>query len=181
MKTRDILQQCRIKPGKKVRLKDFPPDWAGDPDAPKSERKRVAEEVLSESVDQLAKRQELLYASNTWSLLVIVQAMDAAGKDSVVSHVLSGVNPQGCQVYSFKAPSKEELDHTFLWALHEGAPRARANRHLQSLVLRRSVDRARPPQHPGRAESAAGVRAQRHLGRAPRRHQQLREASRATA
>ncbi|HEY1066817.1 MAG TPA: polyphosphate kinase 2 family protein, partial [Pirellulales bacterium] len=114
-KLHDILEQCRIKPGKKVRLKDFPPDWAGDPDAPKEQRKRMAEEVLSESVDALAKQQSLLYASNSWAVLVIVQAMDAAGKDSVVSHVLSGVNPQGCQVYSFKAPSAEELDHTFLW------------------------------------------------------------------
>lgn len=118
----DILEQCVVKPGKKIRLKDFSPDWAGNPDAPKSQRKKAAEEALSESVGELAKQQELLYASNTWSMLVVIQAMDAAGKDSVVRHVLSGVNPQGCQVYSFKTPSKEELDHTFLWRCMKALP-----------------------------------------------------------
>jgi PPK2 family polyphosphate:nucleotide phosphotransferase len=71
--------------------------------------------VLTEDVSELSKAQEMLYADDSWSLLVIFQAMDAAGKDSTIKHVMSGVNPQGCQVYSFKHPSSEELDHDFLW------------------------------------------------------------------
>ena len=77
--------------------------------------KDAAQELLKDGVERLADLQERLYAENRWSLLLIFQAMDAAGKDSTIKHVMSGVNPQGCQVYSFKAPSQEELDHDFLW------------------------------------------------------------------
>jgi PPK2 family polyphosphate:nucleotide phosphotransferase len=77
--------------------------------------KEEAAELLAKSVERLKELQERLYAEDRWSLLVIFQAMDAAGKDSTIKHVMSGVNPQGCQVYSFKAPSSEELDHDFLW------------------------------------------------------------------
>ncbi len=115
MKLKDLLEHCQIKPGKKFRLKDHDPSWAGDPDKPKHERKEFAEDALSEDVTSLAEAQELLYASDTWSLLIVLQAMDAAGKDGMIKHVMSGINPQGCQVYSFKQPSKEELDHDFLW------------------------------------------------------------------
>jgi PPK2 family polyphosphate:nucleotide phosphotransferase len=118
----DLWKQFRVAPGKKVRLKDFDPAWAGDADLPKSERKKYAEKFLSEDVSQLAASQELLYASDTWALLVIFQAMDAAGKDSTIKHVMSGVNPQGCQVYSFKHPSAEELDHNFLWRCMKALP-----------------------------------------------------------
>src|SRR4029434_7688745 len=77
--------------------------------------KRRARERLARDIEILAELQEKLYAQDRWALLVIFQAMDAAGKDSTIKHVMSGVNPQGCQVYSFKAPSDEELDHDFMW------------------------------------------------------------------
>ncbi len=82
---------------------------------PKKERKEFAENSLTEDIVELAKAQELLYASDTWSILIVLQAMDAAGKDGTIKHVMSGVNPQGCQIFSFKQPSHEELDHNFLW------------------------------------------------------------------
>lgn len=111
----DLLKKFRATPGKKFRLKDHDPGWDGDDEVPKAERKRFASEVLSQDISSLATAQELLYADDSWSLLVIFQAMDAAGKDGTIKHVMSGVNPQGVQVYSFKHPSAEELDHTFLW------------------------------------------------------------------
>jgi PPK2 family polyphosphate:nucleotide phosphotransferase len=123
MKTQqEILDWCRVDPGERVKLKDYDPAWAGDKSVPKAERKRLAEKLLSEDVTGLAKAQELLYASDTWSILLIFQALDAAGKDSTIKHVMSGVNPQGCQVYSFKHPSSEELDHTFLWRCMKALP-----------------------------------------------------------
>lgn len=112
---REVLDFCRIDPDKKFRLKDHDPAWAGNPNKPKSERKEFAEKELSQDIDALSSAQELLYASDSWSILVILQAMDAAGKDGTIKHVMSGVNPQGCQVYSFKQPTHEELDHNFLW------------------------------------------------------------------
>src|SRR5438477_429113 len=113
---KEIIDQFRVEPGKKVRLKDYDPGWmGGDGDMPKAERKELAAKILTEDVSALAEAQEKLYADDTWSLLVILQAMDAAGKDSTIKHVMSGINPQGCQVFSFKHPSLEELDHDFLW------------------------------------------------------------------
>jgi polyphosphate kinase 2 (PPK2 family) len=110
-----LIEKFRVYPGKKFQLKDHDPDWAGDKDVPVEKRKEFAKESLTQDVSELAEAQELLYADNSWSLLVIFQAMDAAGKDSTIKHVMSGINPQGCQVYSFKHPSSEELDHNFLW------------------------------------------------------------------
>ena len=116
MNIRDnLMDKFRVKPGKTFRLKDHDPEWAGDKDVPVEKRKEYAQEVLTQDVSELAEAQELLYADNSWSLLAIFQAMDAAGKDSTIKHVMSGINPQGCQVYSFKHPSSEELDHDFLW------------------------------------------------------------------
>jgi len=115
MKLSDLLEHCRISSGKKFKLKDHDPSWAGDKDVAKDERKSLAEKLLSEDTAQLAEAQDVLYAADTWSILVVLQAMDAAGKDGIIKHVMSGVNPQGCQVYSFKQPSAEELDHNFLW------------------------------------------------------------------
>lgn len=86
------------------------------------EDKPLVKEALEQGVDALSKLQEILYAQDKWSLLVIFQAMDAAGKDSAIKHVLSGVNPQGCHVTSFKAPSAEELDHDFLWRCSKTLP-----------------------------------------------------------
>jgi PPK2 family polyphosphate:nucleotide phosphotransferase len=111
----DIIEKFRVRPGQKVALKDFPTDWAGDSEVPRKERKALARQMLSEDVSALASAQELLYAADSWSVLVIFQAMDAAGKDGTIKHVMSGVNPQGVQVYSFKHPSAKELDHDFLW------------------------------------------------------------------
>jgi PPK2 family polyphosphate:nucleotide phosphotransferase len=118
----DIISQFRVRPNKSVRLKDFDPGWNGDPDIPKEKRKELAQAILSEDVSALARSQELLYASNSWSVLLIFQALDAAGKDGTIKHVMSGVNPQGVQVYSFKHPSAEELDHDFLWRCTKALP-----------------------------------------------------------
>jgi len=100
----------RVLPNKKVRLKNFDPSFIGD-----YTDKKVAQEKLQQDVEQLAAYQDVFYAQDRYSLLLVFQAMDAAGKDSTIKHVMSGVNPQGCQVTSFKAPSAEELDHDFLW------------------------------------------------------------------
>jgi PPK2 family polyphosphate:nucleotide phosphotransferase len=118
----DIIEQCRVAHGKSIELKDYDPAWAGDPKLPKAERKKYAKEILTQDVSALAEAQDRLYASDTWSILIVLQAMDAAGKDSTIKHVMSGVNPQGCQVYSFKRPSAEELDHNFLWRYARCAP-----------------------------------------------------------
>ena len=108
-----------VTSGKGFRLKDFDP---GDIGNLGREDKPQATEALKLGIEQLAALQHLLYAQDRWSLLLIFQAMDAAGKDSVIKHVMSGVNPQGCQVASFKAPSSEELDHDFLWRCMKHLP-----------------------------------------------------------
>jgi PPK2 family polyphosphate:nucleotide phosphotransferase len=100
----------RVRNGRTFRLKDVDPDETG-PIKSRSQAKRW----LERGVASLARLQEKLYAQDSWGLLLIFQAMDAAGKDGTIKHVMSGVNPQGCQVYSFRAPSAEELDHDFLW------------------------------------------------------------------
>jgi PPK2 family polyphosphate:nucleotide phosphotransferase len=108
----DLLATYRVTKGKKFRLKDCDP---GDTGRLKSESKQEAKELLRQGVELLAEYQDKLYAQDRWAVLLIFQAMDAAGKDSTIKHVMSGVNPQGCEVYSFKAPSSEELDHDFMW------------------------------------------------------------------
>ena len=125
MKTRkieDIIEMCRLREGKKFRLKDHDAGWEGDKNIPEERRRKFAESLLSQDVSELAEAQELLYAADTWSLLVVFQAMDAAGKDSTIKHVLTGVNPQGCHVTSFKQPSIEELDHNYLWRCSKALP-----------------------------------------------------------
>jgi PPK2 family polyphosphate:nucleotide phosphotransferase len=112
---RDHIEKCRVEPGTKVRLKDHDPGWRGGKKGADGNSKKDARKLLAEDRDALAEAQQLLYAADTWSVLLIFQAMDAAGKDSTIKHVMSGVNPQGCQVYSFKHPSHEELEHDFLW------------------------------------------------------------------
>jgi PPK2 family polyphosphate:nucleotide phosphotransferase len=101
----------RITKGKGFRLSDFDP---GDTRDLKLE-KGAAAELLALGTNWLAEEQDMLYAQDRWSLLLVFQAMDAAGKDGTIKHVMSGVNPQGCQVFSFKQPSSEDLDHDFLW------------------------------------------------------------------
>lgn len=106
-----------VPPGKKISLKDYDPDYTGE-----FENKEQAETKLREDVVKLASYQDVLYAQNTYSLLIIFQAMDASGKDSTIKHVMSGVDPQGCQVFSFKSPSAEELDHDYLWRSAKSLP-----------------------------------------------------------
>jgi PPK2 family polyphosphate:nucleotide phosphotransferase len=107
----------RVRPDKKFRLEDHDTGFTG-----RFESKEEGKRHLEEGLKKLCDLQEKLYAQDQWALLLIVQAMDAAGKDSVIEHVMSGLNPQGCQVYSFKAPSAEELDHDFLWRTNRCLP-----------------------------------------------------------
>ncbi|MBG0742728.1 MAG: hypothetical protein RLZZ29_1201 [Cyanobacteriota bacterium] len=99
-----------VPPGKKISLGDYDPSYKAE-----FHQKADAVKKLRAGIKELATYQDVLYAQNTYALLIIFQAMDAAGKDSTIKHVMSGVNPQGCQVFSFKAPSDEELDHDYLW------------------------------------------------------------------
>jgi PPK2 family polyphosphate:nucleotide phosphotransferase len=120
-----LLKQFIVEPGSEVNLKEYLTDWTSTDEAKefgKDAIKERAAEILEESRKQLADAQELLYASDTHSVLIILQAMDAAGKDGTIRHVMSGVNPQGCQVFSFKKPSAEELDHNFLWRYMKSLP-----------------------------------------------------------
>jgi PPK2 family polyphosphate:nucleotide phosphotransferase len=119
MKTNKVVQAAhqfskpyRITNGKKFRLKDFDPADTGEL---KSADKPRAKEALQNGIEALAELQDVLYAQDRWSLLLIFQAMDAAGKDGTIKHVMSGINPQGCQVSSFKGPTSEDLDHDYLW------------------------------------------------------------------
>jgi len=126
MKTKDLIKQARkladhfcVTNGRKFRLKDVDP---GDTLAFKSEDKPRAKEALASGVEVLAALQDKLYAQDHWGVLLIFQAMDAAGKDSAIKHVMSGINPQGCQVYSFKAPTSDDLDHDYLWRCQKCLP-----------------------------------------------------------
>src|SRR5262249_28041695 len=101
----DSIDQFRLPHDQRVRRNNHERAWDGDDDVPMKERKKLADEILSEGVANLARTQECLYAADSWSILIIFQAMDAAGKDSTIKHVMSGVNPQGVQVTSFKHPS----------------------------------------------------------------------------
>ncbi|BAZ38899.1 polyphosphate:AMP phosphotransferase [Calothrix sp. NIES-4101] len=106
-----------VKPGAKISLQDYDPEYTG-----KYLNKIDASGVLQADIEQMGKYQDILYAQNTYALLIIFQAMDAAGKDSTIKQVMSGVNPQGCQVFSFKSPSSEELDHDYLWRISKSLP-----------------------------------------------------------
>lgn len=120
-----LLQQFVVEPGTVVNLKHFVTDWTATDEAQELGKEIIKEraaEILAENRQHLDAAQELLYASDTHSVLLIFQAMDAAGKDGTIRHVMSGVNPQGCQVYSFKKPSTEELDHNFLWRYMKSLP-----------------------------------------------------------
>ena len=121
----EIIQQLRVPPGEKIRLKDYDSSWKQTEELRllgKDVVKATAQAYLEKTIAELAEAQELLYADNTYSVLIILQAMDAAGKDGTIKHVMSGVNPQGCHVVSFKKPSVEELDHNFLWRYARSLP-----------------------------------------------------------
>lgn len=118
-RAKKLSKQYRVSSEKKFKLKDFPTSVENEPG---KEQKPFAQQALQLGVQALAEMQDKLYAQNKWSLLVIFQAMDAAGKDGAIKHVMSGINPQGCEVTSFKSPSAEELDHDFLWRCMKHLP-----------------------------------------------------------
>src|SRR6266481_7248227 len=109
---RDISKPYRVEDGAKFRMKDFDP---GDTSGVKS--KKHAEEELADGVERLSVLQDKLYAQDRWAVLIVLQGMDAAGKDGVIKHVMAGINPQGCLVHAFKAPGAEELAHDFIWRI----------------------------------------------------------------
>jgi PPK2 family polyphosphate:nucleotide phosphotransferase len=112
-----LLDAFRITNGRHFRLDHVKPD-----DTRGVKSKKNAQEFLSQGIELLAEQQDRLYAQDQWGVLLVFQAMDAAGKDGVIKHVMSGINPQGCQVFSFKAPSSEDLDHDFLWRTSKCLP-----------------------------------------------------------
>src|SRR5688572_10691207 len=116
-KATKLAHRYRVTDGRGFRLKDVDPADTGP-----IRSKEHGTELLARGLSRLTELQEKMYAQDRWALLLIFQAMDAAGKDGTIKHVMSGVNPQGCQVYSFKAPSSDELDHDFLWRTHLRVP-----------------------------------------------------------
>ena len=125
MITDSLVKKTLVIPEKKVSLKDFGTGWAHYKelkDLGKENLKIRAEEILEENRQNLASAQELLWASNIYSVLIILQGMDTAGKDGTIRHVMSGVNPQGVEVQSFKVPTYEEVDHDFLWRYSRKLP-----------------------------------------------------------
>ena len=164
----EFIAPFRVEPGRKVRL---PQDF--DPAGSRQVSTKEAKQILRQGVDLLAEYQMRLAAQDTYGVVVVLQAMDAAGKDGTIRHVMSGVNPQGVQVSSFKVPSSEDLDHDYLWRYAEEAARARQHRDLQPLVLRGGPRRPRPPADPGRPEAPAEAQGPRHLEAALPRDQRL--------
>lgn len=121
------IEKSRVTPGKKFSLKDYDTAYKGDLE------KEAGKAELDLTKEELSKLQETLYAADSHSILILFQAMDAAGKDSAIAHVMSGLNPQGCQVYSFKTPTSEEYDHDFLWRHYKALPeRGRIGIHNRS-------------------------------------------------
>jgi PPK2 family polyphosphate:nucleotide phosphotransferase len=137
-----FIAPYRVDDGRRFRLKDVDP---GDTRGLQSEFKDEARAFLQQSVGWLAEQQDMLYAQNRWAVLLIFQAMDAAGKDGTIKHVMSGVNPQGCHVTSFKAPTSTELDHDFLWRGAQALPeRGRIGIHNRSWYEEVLVARVHP-------------------------------------
>ena len=175
MKTKEIIERSqkfispyRVADGKKFRLKDVDP---GDTGKATSEDKPRANELLEEGIEVLAELQDVLYAQDQWSLLLIFQAMDAAGKDGAIKHVMSGVNPQGCQVYSFKSPSAEDLNHDFLWRCLKCLPeRGRIGIFNRSYYEETLVVRVHPEL--GQAKDPAAAHHQERLAGSLRGHPQ---------
>jgi PPK2 family polyphosphate:nucleotide phosphotransferase len=121
----EIIRKITVKPGKKVDLKDHETGWAQDDvlkKAGEDQVKDAAKKILDQNRLTLAESQELLWASGAYSVLIVLQGMDTAGKDGTIRHVMSGVNPQGCRVQGFKVPTQEELSHNFLWRYSKALP-----------------------------------------------------------
>ena len=128
------------KPNTQISLKDYPTDYTGD-----FEGKSEAKDRQKKNLEEMQDLQDMFYAYDRYSLLLIFQAMDAAGKDSTIEHVMSGVNPQGCQVFSFKQPSANELEHDFLWRTYQALPqRGRIGIHNRSYYEEVLVTRVHP-------------------------------------
>ncbi len=134
-----ITDRLRVKPGISVDLRDHDPTWTG------GLKEAGSKVLLAQGIESLSRLQDRLYAQDTHSVLLIFQAMDAAGKDGTIRHVMSGINPQGCQVFSFKAPSAEERDHTYLWRSFKALPeRGRIGIHNRSYYEEVLVARVHP-------------------------------------
>jgi PPK2 family polyphosphate:nucleotide phosphotransferase len=137
---KNLMKKLVARPGKKISLKDYDPEWTGG-----IKDKKQAVRLLKKGVEMLAEQQDRLYAQDTYGILMVFQAMDAAGKDGTIRHVMSGINPQGCQVFSFKAPSAEERDHDYLWRSLKAAPeRGRIGIHNRSYYEEVLVARVHP-------------------------------------
>ena len=148
----EFVEQFRVAPGAKVELaRDFDPSQTQG-----VESKKEGKELLANGIGMLAEYQSRLYAEGTHGVLIVLQALDAAGKDGTIRHVMSGVNPQGVAVHSFKVPSSEELDHDYLWRYAKNLPGPRADRDLQPLALRRGARRPCPRGAARAAEAAEG-------------------------
>jgi PPK2 family polyphosphate:nucleotide phosphotransferase len=121
-----VLDRFVVRPGSRFRLKDHDPGWRGEGDLAElsvKELKANGRAFLERNVVALSRAQELLWANGTYGVLIVLQAMDAAGKDGLIKHVMRGINPQGCMVTSFKQPSAEELAHSYLWRISKALPR----------------------------------------------------------
>lgn len=139
MKGRKLAERLIATPGDEISLKKLPTNWTA------GVKKENARELLLESIGKLSLRQDMLYAQDRYAVLVIFQAMDAAGKDGTIKHVMSGVNPQGCQVWSFKAPSSMERDHDYLWRSFVALPeRGRIGIHNRSYYEEVLITRVHP-------------------------------------
>jgi len=160
-KVHKIIDRLIARPGRKISLKDHSPAWTA------KIKDRDAEALLATGIQKLSELQNKLYAQNTHAVLVIFQAMDAAGKDGTIRHVMSGVNPQGCQVYSFKAPSAEEKDQTYLWRSYKALPeRGRIGIHNRSYYEEVLIARVHPEilhgqQLPPKIKKSKGIWKQR--------------------
>jgi PPK2 family polyphosphate:nucleotide phosphotransferase len=139
MKSRKLAERLIATPGEKITLRKYSTNWTA------GIGKDHARALLQKGIQKLALRQDMLYAQDRYAVLLIFQAMDAAGKDGTIKHVMSGINPQGCQVYSFKAPSAEERDHTYLWRSFKALPeRGRIGIHNRSYYEEVLVARVHP-------------------------------------
>lgn len=122
---KEIIERCKVIKKNTFKLSDYETTWTGMEELKElgvEKLRKRAKKILKQNLNELSEAQESLYASNKYSLLIIFQAMDAAGKDGTIKHVMSGINPQGCQVFSFKKPSQEELDHNYLWRYTKNMP-----------------------------------------------------------
>ena len=150
---RSIIDRYRVTDGKDFRLKDFDPADTTRHLLSHAE----ANTLLAESVQRLAGLQEKLYAQDRWAMLCVLQAMDCAGKDGTIKHVMSGVNPQGVEVTSFKTPGPEALAHDFFWRANRALPARGAHRHFQPQPLRGGARSARARQIAPESATAEGA------------------------